>query len=96
MVLENMISEAIEGLFGYFLDHFGYNFGTQNALWHEVVKKCDYSVTTMWLQCDYNDFWGHFKLPLWTLKMDQKLTKEKKVGAAAQDKQKLVLNVRSK
>ena len=54
MVLENMISEEIEGLFGYFLDHFGYNFGTQNALWHEVVKKCpagrlqcDYSVTTM-------------------------------------------------
>lgn len=54
MVLENVISEAIEGLFGYFLDHFGYNFGTQNAFWHELVKKspagrlqCDYSVTTM-------------------------------------------------
>ena len=92
MVLENMISEEIEGLFGYFLDHLGYNFGTQNALWHEVVKKCPAGR----LQCDYNDFLGHFKLPLWTLKMDKKLTKEKKVGAAAQDKHKLVLNVRSK
>ena len=54
MVLENMISEAIEGLFGYFLDHFGHNFGTQNAFLHELVKKspagrlqCDYDATTM-------------------------------------------------
>ena len=60
MVLENMISEAIEGLFGYFLDHFGYNVGTQNAFSHELVKKSPRGR----LQCDYNDFLGYFKLAL--------------------------------
>ena len=39
MVFENMISDATEFLFGYFLDHVGCNVGTRNGFWHKLSAK---------------------------------------------------------